>query len=337
LSRLQRFRELFWALLLPVSLLWAAVTWARRRWYPKKLRYRSQLPVLCVGNLHTGGSGKTPLVAEIADHFRARNPVILSRGYRSASSDAGAWLDASEARGPERYGDEPWMLAKRLSLPVYVGCNRTKALEAIEALSGNGLVVMDDGFQHLKVERDIDLVAIQAARHPLDSFCLPLGDLREPYSSLRAASAIVLVGRESDMEPWKALIGQVAPELPVFSAIRRVEGLWNGAAFHAPSEGRLAGFCGIAYPKAFEQELLAFPESRLVRAFSDHHAFTSSDVDGLLEHKREMGAGALVTTEKDWYKAAPLFEARGEKLLALRIRYELSSEFWRFLEQRLEA
>ena len=150
----------FWVVLFPLSYLWAAITYLRRRFHGRDKKYRSRLTIVCVGNVHSGGSGKTPLVLELVDHFASRAPVVLSRGYKGTASAAGARVDLASPTGPAVYGDEPWMLARRTGRPVYVGRDRVAQVKEIETQGESPLVVLDDGFQHLALQRKIDIVAL---------------------------------------------------------------------------------------------------------------------------------------------------------------------------------
>lgn len=322
-------REAFWVILFPAALAWAAVTKLRRRFYPASRRYRSPLPVLCVGNIHSGGSGKTPLVAAIATHFRELSPVIVSRGYRGRREKRGGWVELDHADGPAEFGDEPWMLA-RAGLRVRVGRDRVASVRAVET-DGFSPVILDDGFQHLALQRTLDLVTIDTSRWPAHSYCLPLGELREPLGALAAASAVVLVDGEHH-PAWVDLLERNFPELSRFDARKIPDGVWDDRGPVASLPDRLGGFCAIAGPDGFRKALAASGDIAFFQAFPDHHAYSAGDVARLLARGKDVGR--WVTTEKDWFKARPLFSARGVPLLRLRIRYEISDAFWYFLRNR---
>jgi tetraacyldisaccharide 4'-kinase len=286
--------------------------------------------VICVGNLHSGGSGKTPLVISIADHFSSMKPVVLSRGYRSKGTGR---VDLSVAEGPERFGDEPWMIARRLGCPVLVDANRQRALEMIERERIGELVLLDDGFQHFRVEPTVSLVAISADRPPKDSYCLPLGDLREPLVALRSAAAVVLTsGSDRDFSSeWRELLTATFPSVRLFRAIRRWE---------APGPegiGRLGAFCGIAGAERFFVDAAAHVAPLVLqKAFADHHAYSDEDIRNLVDNGRQCGVTHWITTEKDHAKVAARFQARGQTPLVARIKYELPEDFWYFLRSFLE-
>lgn len=329
---------LCWIFLLPLSFLWAVATSLRRRLYPKKARFKSKCRVICVGNIHSGGSGKTPLVVELCERLASRKPVVVSRGYKGHFLSTVSSVDLSEPEGAVKYGDEPWLIARRTRAPVYVGANRTRVIQQVEHDLGSRLVILDDGFQHLALGRDLDLVAISTGHAPSDAFCLPLGHLREPFSSLRYCDAVILVqnGGELSGESWRQLLTQVAPEIPVFAARKIVSGLWDGETVSDMRLSHAPGcFCGIARPAAFLEDVTARWGMSFSSVYPDHYRYHRSDLEWLSSRAKALGSEVLVTTEKDWYKVRNLCFNPGVQLLALRIRYELATEFWSFMETRL--
>lgn len=314
-----------------MSLGWAVVARLRRRYYPEHRRYRPRLAVVSVGNIHSGGSGKTPLVMEICRHFSALSPVIISRGYRGELSRKGAVVDTSDPHGSARYGDEPWLMARRLAVPVIIGRRRVRSLKLAESSGRHLLAILDDGFQHLSVRRDRDIVVIDAGRSPEESWCLPLGDLREPLSALRAASAVVLTTGTSDdyAAVWRAILAASFPKIPVFEARRRILGLYEGEdRVDAVTAAPFAAFCGIAGPERFRADLATLGPVPWFRAYPDHHRYSARDIDVLVAGRKSVWARTLVTTAKDWDKAREGLREREERLLRLEISYELPKEFW---------
>lgn len=334
----RNLRELLWILLVPLSYLWAGVARVRRRRRARDKAYRSRHPVWCVGNLHSGGSGKTPLVLAIASRFAASRPIVLSRGYGGKLSKTGALVDTSRTDGPGLYGDEPWFLARRLETPVYIGRDRAALAREIDRQAGDALLILDDGFQHFGLARDLDLVVVNTAYQPGDAFCLPWGDLREPLAAIADASAVVLAAGEApgSLDEWTVWLSARYPQIPRFVMRAKPVGLFDANGPIVPPGGApCAAFCGIAAPERFDLTLRTMLNPLWVRHFADHHAYREADVDALLAAGRE--ASFFITTEKDWHKANPLFEQRGARLLSLRIQYEIPDEFWYFLERRLET
>lgn len=331
-----RLRDLTWPLLYPLACLWGALALVRRNACGKTKRFEPDRKTLTVGNLHSGGSGKTPIVEAIARNFASLSPVIISRGYLGALSAQGAIVDAENPQGPAAYGDEPWMLLRRLAIPVFIGKNRAVAMRSAQSQTQGGLFLLDDAFQNFSFRHDVDLVCIHTGRSPEDSFCLPLGDLREPVSSLRFASAVILV-EGCHLAEWKNFLSQAFPSLPCFETRPKVEGVW-GEQGPVALGGNLhwGAFCGIARPEGFRLSLKEIAPV-FFESFADHHVYTQENVDALLAEKTRQDVHHLITTEKDWYKAAPLFAQKGSALFYLRIGYVFSDEFWYFLRTRLET
>jgi tetraacyldisaccharide 4'-kinase len=299
--------------------------------------YRSTLKIVCVGNIHSGGSGKTPLVMELARRYPA---VILSRGYRGKLSSTGAEVDRSLPDGFMQFGDESWMMANELDCPVWTGKNRARLVKQIEQKYPDRWVILDDGFQHLALARKADLVVISADKDPLDSFCLPHGDLREPFSSLSDASAIIVISNSKSRwtSTWLEFLRAQFPQTAVFSFRRVGAGLWDESQVET-SAGmglRLCGFCGIGNPQGFQDQLADWEGALFLKAFPDHMRYTDREVEWLILQKKKLGADFLVTTDKDWVKVASQFKARKERILRLRIRYEIPEDFWYFLDNLLE-
>lgn len=330
-------RDFFWIVFLPVSFCWALLTYLRRRFYPARLKFTSRYKILCVGNIHSGGSGKTPLVVEICKKLKSQNPVIISRGYKGKLSAKGGRVEPGKTDGAGVFGDEPWMLAERLDVPVYVGRDRAKTVKEIEKNKTQGLIVMDDGFQHLGLNRNMDIVCIPTRHRLEDAFCLPLGELREPLSALKQASAVVLVNGDKTQSNihWREFLA--VSQIPVFDAQKKLDGLWEGdTPFEVVGGTTSMGvFCGIAHPEGFLEDVAAFGNTVFSEVFTDHHQYCPKDVQGLMKQAKNTGAELLVTTDKDWYKLRVLAGTFGIKMVSLRVRYDLPEDFWSFIEKQL--
>jgi tetraacyldisaccharide 4'-kinase len=228
------------------------------------------------------------------------------------------------------------MLSQRLQLPVFIGRNRAQILREAENQTQGRVFLLDDAFQNLSFRHDTDLVAIHTDRSLEDAFCLPLGDLRESFSALHFASALLLV-EGTYLQAWEKFLAERFPFLPCFLARVQVDGVW-GAEGPMATGGNLSwgAFCAIARPERFCRSLAPF-SPLFFQAFPDHYAFTQKDADTILEKKNQTGAHLLITTEKDWHKAVPFFQGRSVPLYYLRIGYVFSKEFWYFLKSRLET
>ena len=314
-------------LLLPLSIAYGLVAAARRRWFGGR-SIKLSVPVISVGNLTCGGTGKTPTVemitAELVD--RGWNPAILSRGYGAGPSDG---------------NDEYRVLSENLpSVAHYQGADRVAGgSEAIAA--GADILVLDDGFQHLRIHRDLDLVLLDALR-PFDSGrLLPAGLLREPIGSLAEADLVAVTRTQLVSEERRdaiaAFLDERFPGLPVlFLETKPVawQELYGATLDPGFLEGKkVCAFCGIGNPYSFE---LALDEMGIriagFRVFRDHQSYDRATVEKLGAWAMDRGVDTIVMTQKDavkiegdWLKGQP-----GISWLFLRIEQSISSggEAW---------
>jgi tetraacyldisaccharide 4'-kinase len=294
-------------LLLPLAPLYGAVLAIKRqlfRWGWLK-QDRLQSPVISVGSVSAGGAGKTPMVLMLAKVLRHRGYAvrILTRGYKRGSStttrvepfDDAAW-----------HGDEPVLLAQRSGVPVYEGVDRYQAgVMAEQNEPSEKLVVhlLDDGFQHRRLVRDVDIVLLTQA--DVEDTLLPAGNLREPLSALAKADVVVL--REEEADSLRSVVAGLsgAKRAPAIWVIRRTLSLGEGGEVALPSKP--LAFCGIARPESFTKMLAAQGyEPMYTIVFPDHHAYNDDDMHRLLEHARQVEANGFVTTEKDAVKLTPV-------------------------------
>ncbi|MFO0878621.1 MAG: tetraacyldisaccharide 4'-kinase [Gemmataceae bacterium] len=283
--------------------------------------HRASVPVVSVGNLTTGGTGKTPMVEFISRLLRQRDSqvALLSRGY---GSEAGR-------------NDEALVLEENLpDVPHLQGVDRVAlAQTAVEELESE-ILVLDDGFQHRRLGRDLDVVLLDATDPWGGGYLLPRGLLREPRSSLRRADAIVLTRCDqveaATLTQLRAEIARVAPAVPQAEATHSPRDLVNSSGTQKPveliRERPVAGFCGIGNPEAFRRTLQDLG-GRVIefRAYPDHHAYSREDVETLCERARHLPEDALVvTTQKDLVKIR-LDHLAGRPLWAVRIGMEFRS------------
>jgi tetraacyldisaccharide 4'-kinase len=268
----------------PLSAMYGGLSGARNALYGRGLLRAKSLqgPVISVGNLSTGGSGKTPFVILLGELLKARGIRfdVLSRGY--GRKNRGVLL-VDPGGLPQDFGDEPLLIARRLKVPVIVGEDRYKAGRMAEARFGPQMHLLDDGFQHRGLSRDFDIVLVtpEDARDRL----LPAGRLREPLQALRRADAVGLASGASpesfplaDKMVWRVRRGIVASDVPA----------------------RPIAFCGIARPQSFLLQLRAAGIDPVAEAFfRDHHAYTEKDIRDLLALRERSDANGFVTTEKD--------------------------------------
>jgi len=243
---------------------------------------RLQGPVISIGNLSVGGSGKTPFVILLGELLKARGLKfdILSRGYGRQTRGVALVDPGGSARD---FGDEPLLIVRRLQVPLIVGEDRYTAGVFAEANFGPQLHLLDDGFQHRALARDFDIVLVTP--DDVRDRLLPTGRLREPLSSLRRADAVVLTsGASAENFPvngklvWRVRRSILAKDVPP----------------------RPLAFCGIARPQSFLLQLRTAGIEPVAEAiYRDHHAYTEQDIRQLLELKNKSEAGGFVTTEKD--------------------------------------
>lgn len=243
---------------------------------------RLNSPVVSVGNLSTGGTGKTPFVILLGELLQRRGVAfdVLSRGYGRATRGVAVVDPGGAARD---FGDEPLLIARRLNVPVVVGEDRYAAGQLAERSFPGRIHLLDDGFQHRQLARDFEIVLVtpEDARDTM----LPAGRLREPLASLRRADAVVLASG--------ALPGQFPLSGKTLWKVRR------GILPHSPPHPAVA-FCGVARPQNFLLQLRRAGVEPVAEAiFSDHHAYTEGDIRDLLALRQRSGAAGFITTEKD--------------------------------------
>ncbi len=272
---------------------------------PKRLPAR----VVSVGSLSAGGAGKTPVAMLVVEMLREAGlrVDVLSRGY-GRSGDGVERVDvAGEAA---RFGDEPMLMARRLGVAVWVGADRFAAGSAADDVDAH---VLDDGFQHRRLARDLDVVLL-TERDVRDAL-IPAGDLREPLTALQRADVVVL--REDEADSVRGFV----PAGKAVWVVRR------SLRFASDVPERMLVFCGIARPEGFVRMVReAGVEVAGTVFFADHHAFGVRDVTGLIAAARAAGATGFCTTEKDAVKLTDSMRTRlGEvgPLVVAELRVEL--------------
>ena len=275
-------------------------------------------PVISVGNITTGGTGKTPLVEWLADKLAARGlrVCILTRGYGRANSNRRVVVsDGSRILSDlESAGDEPLMMAESLLEKAAVVCDSDRvaaAKWAIENLQSD-VLILDDGFQHLRLARELDIVTIDSTRPFDNGWVLPAGMLREPISSLGRADCIVLTRTAEDKaEALQRKIHNLsdAPILTSHTITSRLLSLQTDAPVELEKlrETRVSAFCGLGNPESFFRQLGA-DGVQVVHtvAFRDHQRYSQSDIHQLTKESAARGAEALITTAKDAVKLREL-------------------------------
>jgi tetraacyldisaccharide 4'-kinase len=270
----------------PLSSVYGFITGTRNRFYDSGLlkSHRLSRPVISVGNISVGGSGKTPFVIMLGELLKQRGIAfdVLSRGY---GRETRGTMMVDPTGTSRQFGDEPLLISRQLGCSVILGESRYQAGKLAEAQALGTcpqLHILDDGFQHRSLARDFDIVLL--TEQDLEDRLLPAGRLREPLTSLRRADAIVLT---EEIDPT---------QLPVVKNIWRIRRSLTVPT--APKNPIV--FCGIARPRKFVNDLRAIGIQPIAeKVYRDHHQYTPNDVRGLIELRNRNHADAFITTEKD--------------------------------------
>lgn len=304
----------FWSLFLRlISIIYRLLLRLRGFAYDTGFLERKKIKpfVISIGNITVGGTGKTPAVISIAQFLKksGSNPVVISRGY--GRRDESAIITVSDGvrmlTDAESGGDEPVLIAEKTkNIPVVVGSDRWEAALIARDLFPVDTVILDDGFQHIRLHRDLDIVLVDA-RRPFGNYRLfPAGILREPLSSLSRAHIVLITGsdRVPELEALKHEIGQYT-EADIFTSCHipvDVEAAATGERLHLSTlQGtKVLAFCGIARPQSF-LEMLGVLGAEVISEslFPDHYQYSASDLDIIFKTAAAKGINMIITTEKD--------------------------------------
>jgi len=305
------------------------------------------VPVISVGNLTVGGTGKTPTVELVVRTLLelGHRPAVLSRGYGRRSHGIRVVADSSSMRlGADEGGDEPVLLARRLpGVPVIVGTHRYAAgREAVERF-GVSAIVLDDGFQHRTLAKDLEIVMARARAPWGNGRLLPGGPLREPLAALARAHLIVVTGARAanDVAEVAAATRVHAPHVPVLAARHVPTECWEASSMRALGVEALRGlklfaFAGIGAPDSFRDTLgeAGAVEVGFAR-FADHHRYIAAELATLERRAHAAAAVGLVTTEKDWMRVRALpFPAMPLYVLGVRLALLAGEGQWRAMLAR---
>ncbi|MDQ2777189.1 MAG: tetraacyldisaccharide 4'-kinase [Acidobacteriota bacterium] len=295
------------------------------------------VPVISIGGITVGGSGKTPFAKYLADRLKDRGyaPAILTRGYRRRSP-AENLVFAPGAKVPPAYtGDEAQIFLRAGVAPIGIGANRyDTARLLLSKYPETGVLLLDDGFQHARLKRDVDLVVIDGLDPFGSDHAVPLGRLREPLDALARADIFVVTRAPDDrrFDAIQSRLHEYNPTAPVFRSLLKSRG-WRdnvtGARIDSLGTQRVAAFCGLGNPQNFWGTLESLGLEVVFRwAFRDHHQYKATDIRRVAHQAHAHGAGMLVTTEKDRVNLPTnLNTALGETNLAwLEIDLELDDE-----------
>ena len=307
-----------------------------------------------VGNLSLGGTGKSPHVLEIARFVQAigRRVAIVSRGYGGHAGKGPLVVQPSgdPLHDSRLFGDEPLMLARRLDgIPVIVGSDRYAGCILSQRNFHVDTVILDDGFQHLRVRKDLDLVLVPATQPFDNGWVFPGGMLREAPHALKDADAIIVTKANEvgsrELHEVKAMVARHVKDVPVFVS------RYKASCIHFPFVGRkglpgeidsgIVAFCALADPDSFLNTLkqIGLSPSAFLR-FRDHHFYGKDDLERIYRVFRRNSASCIITTEKDMTKIAKgMWEriAPSELLGYLHVDVHIEGAFWNYLSSRIES
>lgn len=315
-------------LLWPLSLFYGAVVGIRNFLYDKIFLKSEKLPsfVVSIGNLTTGGTGKTPITAAAAEYFvsKGKKVAVISRGYGGKLSIKNTNIVSDGEKifyNAEEAGDEPYWIAKNSPGTIVItGKNRVASGKLAIEKFGAEVLILDDGFQHRKIQRNLDIVLIDAAKKFGNTMLLPAGPLREHLKNIKRADKIVIVNKQPLVEIQElrdkfktAMVCELSTEKP--------ENITNAAAF-----------TGIAQPDTFFNSLkkdgITLASTKI---FPDHHLYTKKDVEILMAEAISAGAQALLTTEKDMVKIEPFVDELDTQIPVCAVKLKVNLDIEKLL------
>jgi len=333
-----------WMVLVPPSLMYSAAITGRSalRWMPGVRRRADNLKVISVGNLTVGGNGKTPFTLFLARALASRGLKvgIVSRGYGGSKGGVAAQL-VSDLRqptlGPDEAGDEAVMMAKSFDGPIAISARRIDGIQLLESRGPLDAVVLDDGFQQLRLTPDVNLVVVNLERGLGNGWVLPAGPMRERLHAVGRADAVIILssdGTHSAITPAqmaafgrrKIFTGRIRPR----TLVHHDQGVWREVALDTLAGRRVLAVSGIADGRAF-YEMLRQAEAELtgVLEYPDHHSYTLADWQRIA--RSAQNADMVVTTEKDLVKLERFPFVR-DFLYALRLEVRMDEDQDRLLE-----
>jgi tetraacyldisaccharide 4'-kinase len=309
----------------PASIAFAGIVKCRQFLYKHKLLpvYQANLPIIVVGNISVGGTGKTPLVIAIVQWLQQQGhtPAVISRGYRAKPPCYPFWVTADTAATVA--GDEPVLIAKHAQCPVVIAPKRVQAVQAIEQAGKYSVIIADDGLQHYSLQRDIEIIVIDAERQFGNGFLLPAGMLREPIKRCQQADLLVYNG-----EGPAQGIGSYAYNMQL--AVKTVYNLQQPTVHYSLQQFQgqtVHAVAGIGNPQRFFKLLANAGINIIEHAFPDHHHYIAADFmfanDGL----------PILLTEKDAVKCTTLAKSA---MFCVAVEAALSSEFFQQLSILME-
>ncbi len=267
----------------PLACLFSYLASKRKQRLLQTSRWAPPVPVIVVGNITIGGTGKTPLVAALVWEFQKRGyrPGIISRGFAAKTRDMP--LAVRSDSDPVNAGDEPVMLARQLNVPLIVDIDRVKAARYLCDQTDCNLIIADDGLQHYNLLRHIEVLVLDGDRLLGNQLCLPAGPLREPPERISQVDMILINTNSASLsaqavESRLALAPLGQDKLYYFSLEPGAPVSVTGMSLHMPDTGRVHGVAGIGYPERFFNTLRSLGYEVISHPFPDHHSFTAKDI-----------------------------------------------------------
>ena len=315
-------------LLIPFTALYYLIIFIWDIYWRVQKPVRVSAKVISVGNLAVGGSGKTSLVAYIAQNMLAngKKVAVVARGY-GRHENKPIKIEGSEKLDWRNAGDEPAMLTRMLpGLVIYIDSSKTKAAQKA-AKDGFEYIIIDDGFQHRGLYRDIDIVCLISTKPFGNGFLLPSGILREPNKALNRADIVVAFGN-SELEQSKDM------RKPLYRALKKVYGIQDPHGITVSLSGKtVLAFCGLGNPESFRDSLIesGCTIGEFIK-YRDHYNYRPGDIARILGKAQTVGADAIITTLKDFVKIELLWpKDKSIYTLAVDIELEKSEEFFKLL------
>lgn len=257
-------------LLLPLSGFFCVLSKLRKKAYNIGVfaSYKAPLPVIIIGNISVGGTGKTPLIIELVKQLQAmgKKPGVISRGY---GGNASSWPQiVSQNTNAKKVGDEPQLIFQRTQCPLVVGPNRQQDIELLISQFDCDVVLSDDGLQHYALQRDLEIVVVDNKRQFGNGFCIPSGPLRESVSRLQSVDLVLLNGGSEE----QAAFSMQATNCLSLNGLESIKlASFKGSKVHAVA--------GIGHPQRFFDMLNSFGIQVISHAFIDHHKFVQADFE----------------------------------------------------------
>lgn len=293
----RRKNAVFYCVLIPLSWIFALLTLLRRSAYQFNVlkSYQLPVPVIIVGNIHMGGSGKTPVVIWLVQQLKLRgyHPAVISRGYGGSAKLPTAVNANSD---PEVVGDEPVLIANRCDCPIWVGADRVRVgAELLKAYPDCNVIISDDGLQHYRLQRDMEIAVIDAENYLNNAHLMPAGSLREAISRLQTVDAVIKNGHENPEEHHHdSVTNAYLMQLTGAEFYNLAEPKLKATAVDFKRKS-IKALAGIGHPTRFFEHLRLLGLNFASSSFDDHHAFTAADL-------YKMECDILLMTEKDAVK-----------------------------------